>query len=229
MHIDQRVKSKSWDIKGKDYLSFACGLVGTACVGTVFLQPGNRMNGLRLLSGLGCFTASCVVERMRSEDLESLSRAIGYQNQILSAKIQRETVLQATADDLVREQEIYARVHESQHGEMFDRTGIAPPPKMAVPEPQPVQVEEPVSRFNTATVDRDPCEGGYNPEADDNANVAVDSGTSMIFAQQVEAWFSEKEGMIDSEFIQEWRNNPGIAIKVEGGYAKIIRGGDHDV
>jgi hypothetical protein len=228
MHIDQRVKTKSWEIKGKDYLSFACGLVGTACIATAFLQPGNKMNGLRLLSGLSCFAASCVVERMRSEDLESLSRAIGYQKQILSAKIQRETVLQATADDLLREQEIYARVHESQHGEMFDRTGIAPPPKMAVPEPQPVQIETPdLGPRNTVAFMQDPCEGGYDPETRESE--ASSSGTAMIFADQVEAWFAEKEGMLDDYFIEEWRANPGIAIKVEGTTAKIIKGDGTDV
>jgi hypothetical protein len=78
---------------------------------------------------------------------------------------------------------------------------------------------------------------GYDPEYDPenasstNADVWADDGViegeevqdCLIFAVNVPAWFKEKAGLVPSTLIAEWLENPGIAIKVEGGQASIVR------
>jgi hypothetical protein len=44
-----------------------------------------------------------------------------------------------------------------------------------------------------------------------------------VFAVNVESWFLEKGELVPESLIDEWRENPGIAIKVEDGQASIVR------
>jgi hypothetical protein len=162
-----------------------------------------------------------------------LNKAVEFDKGIQSEKIRKDTLLEATIEDLEAEELAYRRVPQDRWTDLAERTGIAPPNLEARSAMQSTLQSNPIATStSTQTIEPpvqtsipdpeiDPCHGGYDPECD--SQDSQDSHDCIVFAANVEPWFLEKGDLVPDSLITEWRENPGIAIKVEGGQASIVR------
>ena len=227
MKLDKHKDEKRESVRGWDILSFGLGSMGWALVLFSIAQPGNPANAARLPAALGMAIGSVVAERLRETDLLSLDEALLFQNSIKTEKIKRDVMMSESLADLRDEEDWFNSAPVDRWSDLAQRTGIMPPnlearsalQNQAAPQGLP---EPPVQGAATATIETDPCEGGYDPEGLDDRTVEVEP-VILIFADKVEAWFAEKGGDAPDSLVNEWRSDPGIAIKVEDGQASIVR------
>ena len=227
MKLDQHQSEKHQAVKGWDIVSTGLGLMGMALMLTSICQPKSPINALRLPAALVMMVGSVGAERLRETDLLSLDEALNFQNAIKTEKIKKDTMLRETIADLQDEEHLFNSVPVDRWSDIAQRTGIMPPnlearsalQNQAVPQALP---EPPVQGTATATIESDPCEGGYDPEGLDDSTIETVQDC-LIFAANVEAWFAEKGDAAPDSLIAEWRSAPGIAIKVEDGQASIVR------
>jgi|GEM_PF-1423752 len=227
MKLNTHQSEKQESVRGWDILSFVLGAMGGSLIVYSISQPGNPANALRLPTALVMLSGSVIAERLRETDLLSLDEALNFQKSIKTEKIKKDTMLRETIADLQDEEHLFDSVPVDRWSDIAQRTGIMPPnlearsamQNQAAPQALP---EPPVQGMAVATIEPDPCEGGYDPEGlNDNPIETVQD--CLIFAANVEAWFAEKEDDAPDSLIAEWRSSPGIAIKVENGQASIVR------
>ena len=227
MKLAEHKDEKRESVRGWDILSFGLGSMGWALVLFSIAQPGNPANAARIPAALGMAIGSVFAERLRETDLLSLDEALLFQNSVKTAKIKQDTMMRETIADLRDEEDFFNSVPIDRWSDLAQRTGIMPPnlearsamQNQAAPQGSP---EPPVQGTAVATIETDPCEGGYNPEDLDDRTVET-VHDCLIFASNVEAWFAEKGDEAPDSLVNEWRSDPGIAIKVEDGQASIVR------
>lgn len=230
MKLQQHSEEKKQAVRGWDILSTGLGLMGMALIASSLCQPKEILNAIRLPTALVLMIGSVGSEKLRESDLLSLDEAVNFQKSIKTEKIKKDTMLRETIDDLRAEEELFQSVPVDRWSDIAQRTGIMPPnleARSANSNPaiaQSVEAPEPpVQGTSTATIEPDPCIGGYDPEGDIGFNETT-VNDCLIFAANVEAWFNEKGDDMPDSLIAEWRETPGIAIKVLDGIASIVRG-----
>lgn len=227
MKLQQHSEEKKQAVRGWDILSTGLGLMGMALMASSLCQPKEVLNSIRLPTALVLMVGSLGAERLRESDLLSLDEAVSFQKAIKTEKIKKDTMLRETIDDLRSEEELFQSVPVDRWSDISQRTGIMPPnleARNSNPAIAPSELSEPpVQGTATATIEPDPCTGGYDPEGDIEPNEAT-VNDCLIFAANVDAWFNEKGDDVPDSLISEWRENPGIAIKVVDGIASIVRG-----
>lgn len=233
MKLQQHTEEKRQAVRGWDIVSAGFGLTGFALIMASIANPGAKINAIRLPAAFGMMAASVGAERLRESDLLSLNESINFQKTIKTEKIKKDTLLRETIDDLQTEEALFQSVPVDRWSDLAQRTGIAPPnleARSANANPVTAQAEMPEPPVQgtapTAIMEPDPCADGYDPEAAaaTESNVCQDC---LIFAANVEAWFAERGDEVPDSLIAEWRQKPGIAIKVTDGIASIVRGQDH--
>lgn len=232
MKLQQHAEEKRQSVRGWDIVSAGFGLTGFALIMASIANPGAKINAIRLPAAFGMMLASIGAEQLRESDLLSLNEAINFQKTIKTEKIKKDTLLRETIDDLQAEEALFQSVPVDRWSDLAQRTGIAPPnleARSANANPATAQAEMPEPPVQgtapTAIMEPDPCADGYDPEnVTDESDVCQDC---LIFAANVEAWFVERGDEVPDSLIAEWRENPGIAIKVTDGIASIVRGQDH--
>jgi hypothetical protein len=226
MKLNGHLAAKKEAVRGWDILSAGFGVTGLFLIGSCLVQPKAKINAIRLPVAVIVLACSCAAERLRESDLLSLNKAVEFDKGIQSEKIRKDTLIEATIEDLEVEELAYRRVPQDRWADLAERTGIAPPnldARSAI-QSNPIaaststQTIEPPVQTAIPDPEIDPCHGGYDPEGD-----SQDSQDCIVFAADVESWFSEKGDLVPDSLITEWRENPGIAIKVEGGQASIVR------
>ena len=230
MKLQQHTEEKRQAVRGWDIVSAGFGLTGFALFMASIANPGAKINAIRLPAALGVMIASVGAERSQSSDLLSLNEAVNFQKAIKTEKIKKDTLLRETIDDLQAEEALFQSVPVDRWSDLAQRTGIVPPnlearSANANPATAPAEMPEPPVQGTapTATMEPDPCADGYDPETSPESEVFQDC---LIFAANVEAWFAERGDEVPDSLIAEWRENPGIAIKVTDGIASIVRGQD---
>lgn len=229
MKLQQHSEEKKQAVRGWDILSTGLGLMGMALMASSLSQPKEILNAIRLPTALVLMVGSVGAEKLRESDLLSLDEAVNFQKAIKTEKIKKDTMLRETIDDLQFEEELFQSVPVDRWSDIAQRTGIMPPnleARSANSNPAIVQAElpePPVQGAATATIDPDPCIGGYDPEIGIEPNETT-VHDCLIFAANVEAWFNEKGDDVPDSLISEWREKPGIAIKVVDGIASIVKG-----
>ncbi len=228
--LEQHAAQKSAAVKGWDLLSIGLGILGTGLIGTSLSQPGNRANGVRLLGGSLLFVASVSIERLREQDLESLSRAIDYRKQIKSEGIKREVMRVQALRDVKDDMAVFKAAPREHWPELAARLGINPPAPQPQYDAQPEPTVAMPSMATAAAYEPDPCVGGYDPEAaTQNLDAPdLDSRWGFIPASQVPQWFAEQKAAGESLGWLEklWAGMPGLGIRIEDGRAGILDGGD---
>ena len=227
MKLDDHRLEKQESVRGWDLLSAGLGAMGGVLILFSIGQPGNRANAFRLPVALGMMLGSVAAERLRENDLLSLDEALNFQKSIKTEKIKKEVMMKESIADLRDEEDWFNSAPVDSWSAITERTGIMPPnlesrsamQNQAVPQSLP---EPPVQGTVTATIEPDPCAGGYDPEGLDDSPIETVQDC-LIFATNVEAWFAEKGDAAPDSLIAEWRSAPGIAIKVENGQASIVR------
>ena len=227
MKLQQHAAEKKQAVRRWDILSTGLGLMGMLLMLASMCNPGANINAVRLPTALVLMIASVGSEKLRESDLLSLDEAVNFQKSIKTEKIKKDTMLRETIDDLQFEEELFHSVPVDRWSDLTQRTGIMPPnlearsamQNQASPQGLP---EPPAQGMATATIEPDPCEGGYDPESLDDRPVETVQDC-LIFAANVEAWFAEKGDDAPDSLVDEWRSAPGIAIKVEDGQASIVR------
>lgn len=228
MKLELHTAEKHEAVRGWDILSSGLGFTSALLFGACLLNPKEPINAIRIPLIPIFAMASVAAEKLRESDLMSLDQATSFQSSIKTEKIKKHTLLTQTIDDLKIEEELFQSVPMDRWHDLAERTGIKPPNLEAraalqnntalgqdiIPEPE-------VQGATVATIEPDPCSEGYDPEEETQPVEA--NQDSLIFANQVESWFLEKGDHVPSSLIQEWRENPGIAIKIENGQANIVR------
>lgn len=226
--LQEHTAEKKEAVRGWDIISAGFGLIGFGLMAVSIGQPGEKINAIRLPAALMMMVASVGAEMAREADLLSLDESLGFEKAIKTEKIKKDVMMRETIDDLQIEEELFHSVPVDRWSDLTQRTGIAPPNIEARAAMQNTVIQEPmpepaVQGTATATLEPDPCIGGYDPEAE----VAEPAQDCLVFAANVEAWFIEKGGDVPDSLIAEWRESPGIAIKVTDGQASIVRGESH--
>ena len=227
MKLDWHKDEKHQAVRGWDILSSVLGVMGGSLLIFSIGQPKAPLNALRIPTALIMLSGSVIAERLRETDLLSLDEAVKFQKDIKTEKIKKDTMMRETIADLQYEEHLFNSVPVDRWSDLSQRTGIMPPnleARNAVQNQSPPQAlpEPPVQGSTTATIEPDPCEGGYDPEALDDSPVES-AQDCLVFAAHVEAWFAEKGDDAPDSLVDEWRSAPGIAIKVEDGQASIVR------
>ena len=227
MKLDWHKDEKRQSVRGWDILSSVLGVMGGSLIIFSISQPKAPLNALRIPTALIMLSGSVIAERLRETDLLSLDEAVKFQKAIKTEKIKRDVMMSQSLEDLRDEEDWFNSAPVDRWSDLAQRTGIMPPnlearsalqnqtSPQALPEP-------PVQGTATATIEPDPCEGGYDPEGLDDSPIET-AQDCLIFAANVEAWFAEKGDDAPDSLIAEWRSAPGIAIKVEDGQASIVR------
>ena len=226
MKLQQHAAEKKHAVRGWDILSTGLGLMGGALMLASMCNPGAKINAVRLPMALVLMVGSVGAEKLRESDLLSLDEAVSFQKTIKTEKIKKDTMLRETIADLRDEEELFGSVPVDRWSDIAQRTGIMPPnleARNSNPAIAPSELSEPpVQGIATATIEPDPCTGGYDPEGDIEPTETT-MNDCLVFAANVEAWFNEKGDDVPDTLIAEWTENPGIAIKVEDGIASIVR------
>lgn len=207
----QHKQSKAQSVSLYDRISAGLGIMGGLLIATSLMQPKANANPGRLLAAVAFFGASVAVERIRSDDVQSLDRADEVEKEIKSERIRRQIKAGEFLKAIDEAEELYSLIPIDRHEEFADVIGVKPPNIEAR------QAMQPVTQQATATMN-DPT-GDFDPETE-----PVKQQWGFVHAEFVESWFQEMGDRIPQGLVDEWRSRPGSAIAVEGSNVKIIRG-----
>lgn len=220
--LQQHTLAKKAAVNGWDLISGFFGVTGGCLIMASCIQPKAPINQFRLPAAFLMMAASVGAERLRENDLVSLDKAIEYHSSIKSERIRRNVIHSQILEDLREEDQLFAQVPQGQWPIVAQRLGINPPNyEMRQPQAQRIAEPEVQGVAPVAVVDRDPCADGYDPEASRDDTATIED--TLIFANQVEQWFSDRAGLIPDSLIAEWRDNPGMGIQIKDGVAEIVR------
>jgi hypothetical protein len=127
MKLQQHLATKKEAVRGWDILSAGLGITGLFLIGSCLIQPREKINAIRLPVAVIVMAGSCAAERLRESHLLSLDKAVEFSQSIQSEKIRKDTLLEATIDDLQLEEIAYQRISQDRWADLAERTGIAPP------------------------------------------------------------------------------------------------------
>ena len=218
--LDNHAKQKQDAVNGWDIVSSFLGITGLCLLGSACIQPGHSLNQFRLPGALLLFGASAAAERLRETDLASLDRAVQFRDSIKTERIKRAVLHEQALKDLEEEEQLFQLVPRDRWGAVAEKLGLTPPNYEIRNQQQAPQIPEPLVQGlpqSAAVMEADPCVDGYDPEKDKAINDCI------IFAEQVAQWFEDRLAILPESLIKEWKADPGYAIQVKDGVAKILR------
>jgi len=209
-----------------DRLSLGLGVMGGLLIMFSISQPKNPANGLRLLFGLGFFTASVACEHIRKPEEESLDKTEELERNLKSGRITDEVAAQEAIYKLQKAEELYATTPIDRHSYLAEILEI-PPPNLEARK-QAVSPANATVETAARVVPADPT-GGFDPEIDRSPSqqVQVDPTDYFVPAALVQTWFDGQGDRIPQGLKDAWKQNPGMGISVEGGNVRIITGGNN--
>jgi hypothetical protein len=210
-----------------DRLSLGLGIMGGLLIMFSISQPKNPANGLRLLFGLGFFTASVACEHIRKPEEESLERTEELEKNLKSGRITDEVAAQEAIYKLQKAEELYAVTPIDRHPYLAEVLEI-PPPNLEARKQQAAASAGVTVETAARAVPADPT-GSFDPEIGRSPSQPTQSDPTDYFvpAALVKTWFEGQGDRIPQGLKDAWKESPGMGISVEGNNVKIITGGSN--